>query len=288
MIPVVAFGLFALAFFTRGLLTLPEVAAFVNRYPGIVAPVQPAPVGIPAWLNWQHFLNILFLALIARTALEIRSKKRPPNFVTRRNTGLLHTKGNPRRMSIHVWLHIAVDILWVVNGVVFIVLLFGSGQWLRIVPTSWEIIPNAVSAGLQYLAWEWPAQNSWVIYNSLQVVAYFVTVFVAAPMALLTGWRLSHAYPQTVTAARVLPERPIRWLHNATLAYFLVFTIVHVGLVVSTGFLHNLNMMFAANDGYGWNGLIVLFLGFDGIMAIWMILRPKTVAALARLYGKVQ
>ena len=51
-------------------------------------------------------------------------------------------------------------------------------------PTSWDVFPNALSVLIQYLSLDWPAENGWVAYNGLQLIAYFVTVFIAAPLAL--------------------------------------------------------------------------------------------------------
>ena len=62
--------------------------------------------------------------------------------------------------------------------------LFVTGQWMRIVPTSWDVFPNAVSAALQYVSLDWPTENGWVNYNALQLLAYFTTVFIAAPLAI--------------------------------------------------------------------------------------------------------
>ena len=75
--------------------------------------------------------------------------------------------------------------LWLLNGLVFYVLLFATGQWRRVVPTSWDVLPNAASVALQYLSLDWPTENGWVAYNSLQILAYFVTIFIAAPLALV-------------------------------------------------------------------------------------------------------
>ena len=35
-------------------------------------------------------------------------------------------------------------------------LLFSTDQWKRLVPTSWEVFPNAVSTALQYLSLQLP------------------------------------------------------------------------------------------------------------------------------------
>jgi len=66
-------------------------------------------------------------------------------------------------------------------------LLFVTPQWRRLVPTSWAVFPNALSVLIQYLSLRWPTENGWVAYNGLQLIAYFITVFIAAPAALITG-----------------------------------------------------------------------------------------------------
>jgi methionine sulfoxide reductase catalytic subunit len=101
--------------------------------------------------------------------------------------GLRHSIGLAR------WWHLGSDVLWLVNGAVFYVLLFTSTHWRKIVPTSWDVFPTAVSVAIQYLSLDWPTENGWVSYNSLQQLAYFVTVFIAAPAALITGLGLSPA-----------------------------------------------------------------------------------------------
>ena len=146
--------------------TLPpkDLAPHLTTDPMPPAVPQGSPVGFPAWLSWTHALNVLFMLMIIRTGILIRAGKRPDAFVTSKRP----PKGGarPRRLSITVWLHNAFDIVWVINGVVYVVLLFVSGQWLRIVPTSWDVIPNAISAALQYASLNWPTENGWVHYNA--------------------------------------------------------------------------------------------------------------------------
>ena len=85
------------------------------------------------------------------------------------------------------WWHLGVDVLWLLNGLVFYVLLFASGHWRRVVPTSWDVLPNALSVQIQDLSLQWPAEHGGSRNNSLQLIAYFITIFVAAPAALITG-----------------------------------------------------------------------------------------------------
>ncbi len=101
--------------------------------------------------------------------------------------GLRHSIGLAR------WWHLTVDVVWLLNGVIFVVLLFATGRWERIVPTSWDVFPHALSVAIQYLSLNWPTENAWVAYNGQQQLAYFITVFVAAPLSLITGLGMSPA-----------------------------------------------------------------------------------------------
>ena len=284
MLAVVIGGiaLSVIAFVAR---TQPAVQEFLVRYPGVITPSPDAPTGIPVWLNVTHFLNILFLMLIIRTALSIRSKKRPPAFVTPRRRPLGQP---PRRIGINVWLHNTVDLLWMLNGVIYVVLLFTTGQWMRIVPTTWDVVPNAVSAAIQYLTFTWPVENPWVAYNSLQTLSYFGVVFVLAPLAILTGVRLSSAWPLDAPLLnRVLPEKPIRLLHNIVLFAFMAFIVVHVSLVLFTGAVLNLNVMFAARNDLSYVGTIIFIAALAGLAGVWFGLTDSVQKNLARLTGEV-
>jgi thiosulfate reductase cytochrome b subunit len=281
IVAVVIFG-------AQWLRTLDPVQAFLHDYPGSSPLPSTAPVGLPVWLNWQHFLNALFLLLIVRTGWQVRTTKRPPMYWTRHNGGLIRTANPPKRISIHLWMHLSFDLLWVVNGVVFIVLLFATGQWMRIVPTSWAVVPNAVSAALQYASLDWPTEDGWVNYNGLQLLTYFVTVFIAAPLAILTGVRMSGLWPRDAARLnRIYPIQLARAIHFPVMLYFVLFVIVHVVLVLATGALRNLNHMYASHDTIDWVGF-ALFSGSVILMtAVWLVARPTLVMPAAAAIGKV-
>ena len=52
---------------------LPAVQPFMQQYPGTSELPGNAPVGFPAWLGWQHFLNFFFLLLIVRSGWAIHT-----------------------------------------------------------------------------------------------------------------------------------------------------------------------------------------------------------------------
>lgn len=265
----------------RWLMSLDAVSGFVARYPGEYELPESAPVGIPGWLGWQHFFNVFLLVLIIRSGIRIRREQRPTVFWTSRRPGA-------RKISLTAWLHQSLDLLWILNGVVFVVLLFATGQWMRIVPTSWEVFPNAASALLQYVSFDWPTENGWANYNSLQQLAYFTTVFIAAPISVLTGIRMSEWWPtKAKTLNRLYPVGAARTIHFPVMIYFVMFIVTHVALVLLTGALRNLNHMYASRDVVDWVGLVVFLVSLVVIAGAWLAVRPLVLAPFARIFGKV-
>lgn len=260
---------------------------FIRMYPGHSELPAGTQEGLPLWLSWQHFLNAFFLLLIVRTGLQVRTVQRPAAYFTRNNKGLIKTKNPPTKISLDLWFHLCLDALWVLNGVVFIVLLFATGHWVRIVPTSWDVFPNAISAGLQYASLNWPTENGWVNYNALQLLTYFLTVFIAAPLALLTGIRMSGAWPKKAAINKFYPLELARKVHFPVMIYFVAFVVVHVFLVLSTGMLRNLNHMYGNHDGEDWLGFWLFVASLVVMAAAWLLARPVFLRPLASLMGKV-
>ncbi len=287
----------------KGLRAVPAVEAFIQRHPGTdyaVAFDRP----MPGWLRWQHFFNLFFLLFIIRAGVQILADH-PRLYWTRHSTpgkewlrmqkpvpadplwtakqdsislprhvglpGLRHSIGLAR------WWHLGIDVLWLANGIVFYVLLFASGEWHRLVPTSWQVFPDAASVAIQYLSLSWPADNGWAAYNGLQVLAYFVTVFVAAPLALVTGLGMSPALSTRFKrVSKALSIQVARSLHFLVLCWFLLFIVVHVALVFSTGLLRNLDHIYAGTDASDWTGFWLFAASMVICIAAWFAATPFT------------
>jgi len=269
----------------QGLRGTEPVQRFIAEHPGTVKPAADPSPGLPGWVGVQHFLNLFLLIFIIRSGVQILSDH-PRLYWTRHSTpgrdwfrvqkpvpadplwtakkdsislprqvglpGIRHSIGLAR------WWHLGVDTLWLLNGLVFYVLLFATGQWARLVPTSWDVFPNEASVLIQYLSLNWPTENGWVAYNGLQLIAYFITVFIAAPAALITGLGMSPALSTRFTrVSRLLSIQTARSLHFLVLAWFLFFILIHVTLVFTTGLLRNLNHIYAARDQASWAGFWV-------------------------------
>ncbi len=279
---------------------------FIRRYPGTDVASPPAgTVGFPAWVDLQHFFNLFFMIFIIRAGVQILSDH-PRLYWTRHSTpgrdwfriqrpvpddplwtakqdsislpGQVGLPGLRHSIGLARWWHLSVDALWLLNGVVFYVLLFATGRWQRLVPTSWDVFPNALSTLVQYLSLNWPADHAWVAYNGLQLIAYFVTVFIAAPLALITGLGMSPALSTRFKRiSRTFSIQTARSLHFLVLVWFLIFIVLHVTFVFTTGLLVNLNHIYAGRTDDSWIGFGVFAASTAVAIAAWVAATPFTI-----------
>ena len=142
--------------------------------------------GFPAWLRVTHYVNFLFIILLVRSGLQILMdhprlywnvhctpgtewlRLTPIEVPTGRVwtakddsrylspwiglPGYRHTIGMARH-----W-HFLSVLFWVGNGLVYVVLLFGTGQWRRLVPTSWQVVPDAWAYFVHYVTFHLPPE----------------------------------------------------------------------------------------------------------------------------------
>jgi DMSO/TMAO reductase YedYZ molybdopterin-dependent catalytic subunit/thiosulfate reductase cytochrome b subunit len=289
----------------KGLRSTPAVQDFIERNPGTVLPDGAEQnAGLPIWVGAQHFFNLFLLIFIIRSGLQILSDH-PRLYWTRHSTpgrdwfriqkpvptdplwtakqdsislpGQVGLPGIRHSIGLARWWHLGTNTLWLLNGAIFYVLLFATGQWERVVPTSWAVFPNAVSVMIQYLSLEWPTEKGWVAYNSMQLLAYFITVFVAAPLAVITGLGMSPALSTRFKRiSKVLSIQTARSLHFLVLVWFLLFIVVHVTLVFTTGLLANLNHMYGGRDDNSWVGFVVFAVSMVVVVVGWVAATPFT------------
>ena len=62
---------------------------------------------------------------------------------------MISQPGNSLGLGRH-W-HFAAIGFWVLNGLVYVVLLFASGEWPRLIPTSWSVFPEAWQTFTEYI-----------------------------------------------------------------------------------------------------------------------------------------
>lgn len=145
------------------------------------------------------------------------------------------------------------------------------------VPTSWSVAPNAVSVLIQDLSLSWPAETTGGAYNSLQLLAYFITIFIAAPLAFITGLGISPALSTRFRRiSKALSIQTARSLHFLVLAWFLFFIVIHVALVFTTGLLPNLNHVYANRTDDSWAGFWIFAASMVVVVVGWVPATPLT------------
>ena len=140
-----------------------------------------------------------------------------------------------------------------------------------LVPTSWQIVPDAWAVFVHYATFHLPPEpNGFYHYNALQQLAYFAVVFVLAPLAMLTGPSMSPAFTARFLWYPKLPgNRQIgRSIHFLVMCAFVIFIIGHVTMVVLTGFARNMNHIVMGTDR---PNSIGLYLGLAGIAAVVVV-----------------
>lgn len=292
---------------------MPAVQEFLARYPGVPASAPAVHSGFPLWLRLEHFFNLFFMIFIIRSGIQILADH-PRLYWTRDCTpgtewfrfqgevpkdriwtskddavtipkwlgipGIRHSVGLAR------WWHFSFDLLWLINGAIFYVLLFTTDQWRRLVPTAWEVFPNALSTAIQYGSLQFPVETAWTHYNGLQQLTYFVTVFVAAPLAVITGLMQGPAIANKLGwFAKVLNRQAARTIHFVVLCWFLLFIVIHVTLVFITGMRQNLNFMFAGRNDNSWEGVLMFGIAMVVVVVAWSLASPFTIN-YARLVQK--
>ena len=287
---------------------------FITRYPGTSMDyVDPVDSGFPWWLRWQHFLNLLFMMFMIRAGLQILADhprlyvniackpdtewmrlrdavpadRRDPEDPQRVWTAKMDSVALPKHVGLpgirHTiglarWWHFTFDLLWLINGVVFMILLFSTDQWKRLIPTSWEVFPNALSTALQYLSLELPENAGFSTYNALQLLAYFITVFIAAPLAVVTGLLQAPAIAGRFgTSVGLLNRQVARTVHFGVLVWMLSFIAIHTLMVFATGFVGNVNHITLGTDTNSYRGVALYLAWMAVVIAFWLAASPLTI-----------
>lgn len=263
--------------------------------------------GFPMWISVSHWVNFFFLILIIRSGLSIlvdhprlywnngcapgtEWMKLTPKKIENEEywtakqdaryispivglPGYRHTVGIARS-----WHFITVP-FFILNGLVFIFLLFFTNQWERLLPTSWQIIPDSWNVFVHYATFNMPIEpNGYYHFNALQQLAYFAVVFVMAPLAMLTGLAMSPAIDSRFHWYQRLffNRQTARSFHFLIMLAYVIFIVVHVALVALTGFRKNMNhiILNKANDSSAtglWVGIAIVgfVLGFN-VLAHWL------------------
>jgi len=267
-----------------------------------------APLDYPLWLRATHFFNFLLLSLLVRSGFEILSahprlywndhctpgsewlkftkKQRPKDQLWAASDeessfpSAIALPGHENLGLGRHW-HFFADFAWLLTGLVYVVMLFVTPEWRRLIPTTWQIVPDAWRILLSYLSFhivEAPGA-----YNAFQQLTYAAVIFLLAPFSIATGVAMSPAVAARFPGyIRIFHGRQgARSLHFLALCAFTTFFIGHITLVALHGFRRELAMIVLGEtrNPHLTLALAVWLAGLMGIAAIHVL---TTVCSLRR------
>ena len=144
--------------------------------------------------------------------------------------------------------------LWVVNGACYLSWSLASrhlSRDLAMQRRDWRDIPRSIA---DHLRFRHPVGEAATRYNPLQKLAYLGVVFVLAPLAALTGLSMSPQLDSILGGwlALVGGRQSARTLHFIVMALFVLFTVVHVLMVVYAGPVNELRSMLSGRFRVRW------------------------------------
>ncbi len=259
------------------------------------------PHGFPGWIRYAHFFNFLFVTMLMRSGISILMDHPRLYFNNDCTPGSEWIRFTPLKVPTdRVWTAkddaryisplvalpgyrhtVGVARSWhfidvygfLVTGVIFISLLFITDQWRRLVPTSWIVVIQAWNTFVHYANLHLPPEpDGFYGYNALQQLAYFAVVFVFGPLQIMTGISMSPAVVNRFPwYARLFGGRQGgRSIHFLMLLGFASFIVVHVTLVVMTGFVRNMNHIVFGTDNQNHWGMIVGLFGISIVIGCWI------------------
>lgn len=259
-------------------------------------------LGFPFWLRAAHFINLFCMFLLIRSGIQILAdhpklywndhakdgsewvkfghkimpKDRLWTSMDEAETvnSIIALPGGHHNLGAGRRWHFLTILVWIANGIAYVTLLFATGQWRRLIPTSWDIVPAAWASFLTFATWHIPPESAFHPYDALQQLTYAAIVFVVTPMMILTGLCMSPAfiarypwYPRLFGGRQVA-----RSLHFIGLVVLMSYIVLHVTLVLTVHFFNNIgNMVFGDPRYYPELAAAIAGVGLLGIFLFHVV-----------------
>lgn len=255
------------------------------------------PDFFPWWVVVTHFLNIFFMVLLFRSGLEVLSafpklhwhddcqpgrqwlRLSKKMYAADSRTAwssldeeeswspLIALPGHKNLGLGRHWHFLSIQ-FWIVTGIVYVAMVFASGYWHYLIPTSWSIIPDSIRAVGSYLQFHIPAKIPGQPFEPAQKLAYFLVIFVLSPLQIATGAAMSPALlARFPWYSRLFGgKQGARSLHFIGMCAFAVFIAVHVFMVIVHGVPKEFTAIVLA--GYDHSKTLALVIGLIGLALI--------------------
>jgi len=237
-------------------------------------------LGYPLGVRLTHWFNLLFITLLVRSGLAILSahpklywnihawpgsewldllrKKLPNDRMWCSSDEEGHWPGwlvlpGKESLGLGRYWHFFSAPCWLIVGILYLVVMFTSPQWQRLVPTSWDIFPCAGRAMLEYLKLGTPEPDDprfsigpgYLPFNALQQLTYFGLIFFLVPFQIATGLAQSPSLlARFPWYGRLFGNRQAaRSLHFLGLVMIGGFFVIHIIMVFWHNFAKEMDKM---------------------------------------------
>ena len=151
----------------------------------------------------------------------------------------------PRSLALGRRWHFFFAWLWVINGACYLLWSLASRHLARDLAMQrrdWRSIPASI---VEHLRFRHPVGVDATRYNPLQKLAYLAVIFLLAPLAVLTGLSMSPQMDSMLGwwLQLVGGRQSARTIHFIVMSLFVLFTVVHVLMVVYAGPINEMRSM---------------------------------------------
>ncbi|MDO5747105.1 MAG: molybdopterin-dependent oxidoreductase [Actinomycetaceae bacterium] len=272
----------------------------------------------PWWLRVEHFLNIIFVTFFIRSGIEILGTYPRLHTNVHNRPGAQWAQFTIKEKSKHKYYavgseyedyspiislpgrgllglgrywHFMVVMGYVTCFLIYYILLFATGQWLRYIPPSLSTLGDAAYNMVEYLAFTMPEHMTGYPFNAAQQLAYFTAIFILPPFMIFTGMFQSPAvnshWPKITHALG--GRQMIRTLHWWGLIGYLGFIVGHVSMVFIHGYGHEVSKMVFGHSDSPVAGAVIFTIGlaFVVFLHVWAtrhsLEKPRKVEKLHNL-----
>lgn len=231
----------------------------------------------PWWLRVEHFLNIIFVTFFIRSGIEILGTYPRLHTNVHNKPGAqwaeFTIKSKPKHkyyavgseyedyspiislpgrglLGLGRYWHFMTVMGYVTFFIIYYILLFATGQWLRYIPPSFDFPVQVFNNIVSYLAFVSPEPMPGYPFNAIQQMAYATAIFILPPYMIFTGIMQSPAVnTHFMKLTKALGGRQmIRSAHWWGLIGYLMFIIGHVSMVLLHGYGHEVSKMVFGNS----------------------------------------
>ena len=151
----------------------------------------------------------------------------------------------PRSLALGRRWHFFFAWLWVINGAGYLLWSLASRHLQRDLAMrgrDWRGIPESV---VDHIRFRHPQGDAAARYNPLQKLAYLSVICILAPLAVLTGLSMSPQLDPVLGGwlGFIGGRQSARSLHFIVMSLFVLFTLVHVLMVVYAGPINEMRSM---------------------------------------------